>query len=131
MKHFRPEIDRGPLQQLLLDSLQPDTLVWNRQFKALSTQGDSWKIEFQNDTFTIADLVIAGDGANSKIRPYITPINPLYAGIMVVEGAVYNSEKASPQIHAIEGMKNSCIGRCKNSDRKFKRRWQSGVLYRL
>jgi 2-polyprenyl-6-methoxyphenol hydroxylase-like FAD-dependent oxidoreductase len=95
----RPEIDRGPLQQILLDSLQPGTVVWDSQFEALSTQNDLWKLEFKNGTYANADVVIAADGANSKIRPYITSIKPFYSGIMVVEGTVYNSETASPKIH--------------------------------
>jgi 2-polyprenyl-6-methoxyphenol hydroxylase-like FAD-dependent oxidoreductase len=27
--YFRPEIDRGPLRNILLDSLQPDTVTWD------------------------------------------------------------------------------------------------------
>ncbi len=34
----RPEIDRGPLQQILLDSLQPGTVVWDSQFVSMSQQ---------------------------------------------------------------------------------------------
>lgn len=97
----RPEIDRGPLQKILLDSLIPDTIVWNKQFASLSQQNGSCRIEFKDGTFTVADLVIAADGANSKTRPYITPIQPFYSGVTVVEGAVYNSETASPKIHAL------------------------------
>jgi 2-polyprenyl-6-methoxyphenol hydroxylase-like FAD-dependent oxidoreductase len=97
----RPEIDRGPLQQILLDSLQPGTVVWNSHFDALSSQNGSWKLEFKNGGDALADIVIAADGANSKIRPYITPIKPFYSGITVVEGAVYHSETASPNIHKL------------------------------
>src|SRR6188508_737234 len=28
-KHHRPEIDRGPLRDILLDSLLPDTVIWD------------------------------------------------------------------------------------------------------
>jgi 2-polyprenyl-6-methoxyphenol hydroxylase-like FAD-dependent oxidoreductase len=97
----RPEIDRGPLQTILLDSLQPGTVVWNSHFVALSPQNDSWKLDFKNGTSAIADVVIAADGANSKIRPYITPIKPFYSGVTGVEGTVYQSETASPKVHEL------------------------------
>lgn len=97
----RPEIDRGPLRKILLESLQPDTVVWDSQFVSLTQTDGRIKLEFKNDTIAYADLVIAADGANSKIRPYITPIKPFYAGISVIEGAIYNSEKTSPKVHQL------------------------------
>lgn len=98
---FRPEIDRGPLRKILLNSLQPDTVIWNSQFVSLTPKNDGWELNFQNGTTAYADIVIAADGANSKIRPYITPIKPFYSGITVVEGAVYNSATTIPKMHAL------------------------------
>ncbi len=97
----RPEIDRGPLQQILLDSLLPGTVVWDSHFAGLSPLSEGWRIEFKNGVSVVADIVIGADGANSKIRPYITSIRPFYAGIMVIEGAIYNSKTASPKIHKL------------------------------
>lgn len=97
----RPEIDRGPLQKILLDSLQTGTVVWDSHFTSLSQQGEQWKIVFKNGHSVIADVVIAADGANSKIRPYITPVKAFYSGITIVEGAVHHSETASPNIHKL------------------------------
>jgi 2-polyprenyl-6-methoxyphenol hydroxylase-like FAD-dependent oxidoreductase len=97
----RPEIDRGPLQKLLLNSLKPDTVVWDSQFVSLAPHNTGWKIEFKNGTMAIADLVIAADGANSKLRPYLTPIKPFYCGYTAVEGAVYHSEEVTPKIHKL------------------------------
>jgi len=97
----RPEIDRGPLQNILLDSLLPGTVVWDSHFLSLSPQGDSWKLEFKNGVSVIADIVIAADGANSKLRPYITPIKPFYSGVTAIEGAVHHSETASPKMHQL------------------------------
>jgi 2-polyprenyl-6-methoxyphenol hydroxylase-like FAD-dependent oxidoreductase len=97
----RPEIDRGPLQQILLDSLEPGTVVWNSHFEALTPLDDSWKLTFKNGLFALADLVIAADGANSKLRPYLTAVKPFYTGITVVEGMVYHSETASPKMHKL------------------------------
>jgi len=98
---FRPEIDRGPLQKILLDSLKPETVIWNSHFEGLKRNGDSWLIEFKNGKLLAADIVIAADGANSKIRPYITPIKPFYAGVTIVEGAVYASATSSPEMHKL------------------------------
>ena len=72
----RPEIDRGPLQQILLDSLQPGTVLWDSNVEMLVPETGSWKMIFKNGTTALADIVIAADGANSKLRPYITPIKP-------------------------------------------------------
>ncbi|MBB6126437.1 FAD-dependent oxidoreductase [Mucilaginibacter lappiensis] len=97
----RPEIDRGPLQNILLDSLQPGTVVWDSHFLSMVSQGNSWKLEFKNGLSVIADMVIAADGANSKLRPYITPIKPFYSGVTAIEGAVHHSETASPKMHQL------------------------------
>ncbi|ACU62852.1 FAD-dependent oxidoreductase [Chitinophaga pinensis] len=108
---YRPEIDRGPLKKILLESLHPETVIWNSQFSSLSPFNEGWQLHFKDGQTAYADIVIAADGANSKIRPYITPIRPFYSGVTAVEGAVYNSEKNSPQIHALlNGGKIFCMG---------------------
>jgi 2-polyprenyl-6-methoxyphenol hydroxylase-like FAD-dependent oxidoreductase len=72
----RPEIDRGPLRDLLLNSLAPGTVVWDSQFLSLSREEDLITLEFKNGQTATADIVIGADGASSRIRPYITSINP-------------------------------------------------------
>jgi 2-polyprenyl-6-methoxyphenol hydroxylase-like FAD-dependent oxidoreductase len=99
----RPEIDRGPLREILLNSLLPGTVVWDSNFSWLGLQNNAFKLEFKNGTEAYSDLVIAADGANSKIRPYITPIKPFYAGLTALEGLVYDSENACPKIHQLLG----------------------------
>ncbi|MCW3083480.1 MAG: 2-polyprenyl-6-methoxyphenol hydroxylase [Bacteroidetes bacterium] len=100
-EHFRPEIDRGPLRNLLLASLQENTVVWDSQFQSMTQTEACWKLEFKNGSTAFADLVIGADGANSKIRPFITPIKAYYAGVTAVEGNVYDSETTTPKIHAL------------------------------
>jgi 2-polyprenyl-6-methoxyphenol hydroxylase-like FAD-dependent oxidoreductase len=97
----RPEIDRGPLRKILLDSLQVNTVVWDSHFSALTADGNGWKIEFKNGTFALADIVIAADGANSKIRPFITTLKPFFSGITMVEGAVYKAAQTVPAMHKL------------------------------
>lgn len=113
--HFRPEIDRGSLRKILLDSLQPETLVWDSHFISMEAQGEGWLLHFQNGSCAHADLVIAADGAHSKIRPYITDIKAFYSGITMLEGTVYQSKKAAPRIHALNnGGKIMAFGNKKN-----------------
>ncbi|MEE1944217.1 NAD(P)/FAD-dependent oxidoreductase [Pedobacter sp. KR3-3] len=97
----RPEIDRGPLRKILLDSLQPETVVWDSHFKSLVPNGNGWTITFKNGTSAFADIVIAADGANSKIRSFITPIKAFYSGVTMVEGVVYQSAVQAPNLHQL------------------------------
>lgn len=114
-QHFRPEIDRGPLRNMLLDSLQPETVVWNSHFLSMETQNEGWLLHFKNGSSAYADLVIAADGANSKIRPYLTDLKPVYSGILMLEGNVPGAEKAAPHIkELIKGGKIMAFGNNKN-----------------
>ena len=108
---FRPEIDRGPLRTILLDSLQPNTVVWNSHIVSLESINDTWKIVFQNGETVITDIVIGADGAKSKIRPFVTPIEPFYSGVTVLEGNIPDSEKNVPKIHnLLQGGKIMALG---------------------
>ncbi|WP_419210887.1 FAD-dependent oxidoreductase [Maribacter sp. X9] len=94
----RPEIDRGPLRKILLESLKPRTVVWNSQFVSMKKQNEGWNLLFKNEKEYYADIVIGADGANSKIRPYLTDIKPIYSGVTIVEGNIYDAEKNAPHI---------------------------------
>jgi len=96
--HFRPEIDRGTLRKILLESLHPGTIIWNSHFISLEKQDDGWLLHFNNRQPVYADIVIAADGANSKIRPYITDIKAFYSGITMLEGNIYDAKNAAPHI---------------------------------
>jgi len=100
-EYFRPEIDRGPLRNILLESLQPGTVVWDSQFLNMQPKQNGWQVTFKNGTTAQADIVIGADGANSGVRPYITPIKPFYSGITAIEGNLPDAATTAPHIHAI------------------------------
>lgn len=100
-QHFRPEIDRGVLRKILLESLEPGFVIWDRQFVSMEPQKEGWLLHFKNGISAYADIVIAADGANSKIRPYLTEIKPFYSGITMLEGNIYNAITAAPQIYGM------------------------------
>ncbi|HTN39372.1 MAG TPA: NAD(P)/FAD-dependent oxidoreductase [Arachidicoccus sp.] len=100
-KHHRPEIDRGPLRDILLDSLKENTVVWNTHILGIKSLNDQWKIQFANEQTVIADIVIGADGANSKIRPFVTDIKPCWTGITMIEGSLKDGAKTAPNIHKL------------------------------
>ncbi|MCJ7935675.1 MAG: FAD-dependent monooxygenase [Chryseobacterium sp.] len=130
---FRPEIDRGPLRNMLLESLLPETVVWDSHFISMERQNEGWLLHFKNGTSAYADLVIASDGANSKIRPYLTATQPVYSGVIMLEGNV--SKEAAPHIDALIGggkimafgnTKNILIGQKGNGDLGFYATFKAG-----
>ncbi|GAB3839476.1 FAD-dependent oxidoreductase [Hymenobacter jeollabukensis] len=100
-EHFRPEIDRGPLRELLLDSLAPDTIVWNSQLRGLEPEGAGWRLHFPDGRTAYADLVIGADGTGSKVRPLVTPLPPFFTGYTVVEGNIYEAARNAPALWAL------------------------------
>lgn len=114
-KHFRPEIDRGVLRNILLNSLAQDTVVWDSHFINMETHNDGWLLHFKKGISAYADVVIAADGANSKIRQYVTDAKPFYSGITMLEGNIYQSAINAPGIHALlKGGKIMAFGNEKN-----------------
>lgn len=114
-EYFRPEIDRGALRKIFLESLEPETVVWNSHFVSMEKQNNGWLLHFKNADSVYADIVIASDGANSKIRPYITNIKAFYSGIVMLEGNIYQSKTKVPNIDTlINGGKIMAFGNGKN-----------------
>jgi len=114
-KYSRPEIDRGPLRHILLESLKPGTVVWDSHFVSMEKKEAGWQLNFKNGNTAYADMVIGADGANSAIRPNLTAIRPFYTGVTAVEGIVYDSETSAPAMHRLlRGGKIFAFGGGKN-----------------
>lgn len=83
---FKPEIDRGQLRDLLLDSLKPDTVRWGRTLRSVDgPAGGPRHVRFADGTTVEADLVIGADGAWSTVRRAISPAVPRYSGVSFLE----------------------------------------------
>lgn len=100
-RHFRPEIDRGALRNILIDALLPGTVVWDSQFVSMVQENNTWELRFKNGAAVTADIVIGAEGYNSKIRPYVTDIKALYSGATIIQGEIDNPEKECPEIYAL------------------------------
>ncbi|CAM4320798.1 NAD(P)/FAD-dependent oxidoreductase [Nocardia ninae] len=85
----RPEVDRGELRRLLIDSLAPGTIRWGHKLDSVRHRPEGgYDLTFAKGPATHADIVIGADGAWSKVRPLLTPAKPLYSGTCFIEIAL-------------------------------------------
>jgi 2-polyprenyl-6-methoxyphenol hydroxylase-like FAD-dependent oxidoreductase len=76
-----PEIDRGDLRNLLLESVKPGTVSWDHVVKEVHPEGDGrWKLAFTDKPAIVADIVVGADGMYSKVRGCLTTARPSYTG---------------------------------------------------
>jgi 2-polyprenyl-6-methoxyphenol hydroxylase-like FAD-dependent oxidoreductase len=73
-------------------------VVWNARFTQLQPAGSGWDIEFENGARVYADVVVACDGANSRLRHYLTATRPVYAGVTLVEGTIVDAPQQAPAL---------------------------------
>jgi 2-polyprenyl-6-methoxyphenol hydroxylase-like FAD-dependent oxidoreductase len=99
----RPEIERGPLRDLLLDSLRPGTVQWDCKLEYAEFKGEQVLLHFANGHTSVADIAIGSDGANSRLRELVTPIGPQYVGVSLVEGLVPAAKHAIPELWDLLG----------------------------
>ncbi|WP_327280730.1 MULTISPECIES: NAD(P)/FAD-dependent oxidoreductase [unclassified Streptomyces] len=93
----RPEVQRGDLRQILLDSLPAGTVRWGH--KAGSTRalgGGRHEVTFDGGGTVVTSLLVGADGAWSRIRPLLTTATPEYAGTSVVETYLFHADTRHP-----------------------------------
>ncbi|WP_371476947.1 FAD-dependent oxidoreductase [Kitasatospora sp. NBC_00315] len=101
---LKPEIDRGRLRSLLLDSLQPGTVRWGRALDTISGPADGpRRLHFADGTTVETDLVIGADGAFSRVRPAVSPAVPAYTGVSFLEAWFSDVENRHPEIAELVG----------------------------
>ncbi len=83
---IRPEVLRGELRRILLDSLPAGTVQWGRKLSRVrSLSGGQHELTFTDGGTTTTDLVVGADGAWSKIRPLLSFDQPEYVGTTYIE----------------------------------------------
>ena len=94
----RPEVQRGELRRLLLDSLPPGTVRWGRKVVAARPLGGGrHQVEFAGGTAVQTDLLVGADGAWSRVRPLLSDAVPEYVGRSFVETYLYDCDTRHPE----------------------------------
>ncbi|MGW3102881.1 FAD-dependent oxidoreductase [Streptomyces sp. NPDC001100] len=93
----RPEVQRGELRQILLDSLPAGTVRWGHKATHTRTLDDGrHEVAFADGGTVITNLLVGADGAWSRVRPLLSDATPEYFGRSFVETYLYDSETRHP-----------------------------------
>ena len=93
----RPEVLRGALRRILLESLPVGTVAWGRKLTGVTALGGGGHaLAFADGTRVTTQLLVGADGAWSRVRPLLVDARPVYSGKTFVETFLFDSDTRHP-----------------------------------
>jgi 2-polyprenyl-6-methoxyphenol hydroxylase-like FAD-dependent oxidoreductase len=100
----RPEVPRGELRRILLESLPAGAVRWGHRLTAVSPLGcGRYGLTFADGSTVTTDFLVGADGAWSKVRPLLSEAKPAYVGVTYIETYLFDSDTHHKPIAAAVG----------------------------
>ncbi|KAI9640600.1 hypothetical protein NHQ30_010899 [Ciborinia camelliae] len=101
-----PEIDRARLRNILVDSVDPQSIQWNSKIARVEpnkVNTAQFDLHFADHIAEGFDLVVGADGAWSKVRPLVSTQLPEYSGVVMIEMMALNVSEKKQWLSAYVG----------------------------
>ncbi|KAF9438256.1 hypothetical protein BGZ76_008989 [Entomortierella beljakovae] len=109
-RETRPEVDRGVLRQVYLDSLNEGTIHWGTRVKRItpveseSANGQAlYVLALDDGRAETFNLVVGADGVWSRVRSFLSDAKPIYSGLTMIETRIANADNDHPEESKLVG----------------------------
>lgn len=99
------------MRDLLLDSLEPDTIKWGHGLASCrAIDKEKYELTFLDSAIppVTTSLVVGADGTYSRVRPLLHTVRPTYTGVTMFDLSI-PSANMTPALHKFVGLGSSLI----------------------